>query len=55
MTQDEIENGRKYLQHCIDMLSENRLKWWAISVGFNDGGRQAIHSKDAPKRPAGLA
>ena len=30
------------------------IKWVALSVEFNDGGRVTLHSKDAPNRPAGI-
>ncbi len=43
-----------YLNKLIEQIERGEVEWVAFSAKFVDGGRVAIHSKDAPNRPMGM-
>ena len=54
MTKAEGLNFIMYLETLIEKIGAGEVDWVAFSAKFSDGGRVAIHSREAPKRPRGV-
>lgn len=55
MTKAEGYTYCRYLQTLIDKIEAGEVEWAAFTAKFSGGARVAVHSKDAPKRPRGVA
>ena len=55
MNKQEGKAYIKYLETTIEKIVLGVVEWVALSVKFKHGGRIAIHSKNAPKRPSGVS